>query len=161
MSRIDSYAWDSSIFLAWIKGEKRSDEEDAALEAAADDVDAGRTRLICSVLVFCEVLEARLQDDQQRLRFRQIFQRDNIHLVETTPAIAREAGALRLECSSAGLKLTAEDAVHVATAMVMKASELHTYDPHQLRMNRMPCLHGLQVVAPRGSQRKMTYPEQD
>ena len=128
------YLWDTSVFLTWIRGESRGQERDLALAAAVEDVDTGRAAIVASVMIFCEMLESHLRDEEPRQRFADVFRRPNMQLVEVSSAIARRAGQIRDSCRALGIVCPrSEDAIHVATAVVYGVSELHTFDEHQLK----------------------------
>ncbi len=152
---MDSYCWDTSVFLALLRGanDNRSDDELLGLRAAVDDVHNGRAILVTSTLIFAEVLPARMPDQQYDL-FRSFLQRDNVVVYEVSAAIAHAAGDIRTRAREAGLKTATEDAIFVATALSAACSCLHSFDPHHLRLADLLASE-LSVSKPSGMQASM------
>ena len=152
MAKRASYYWDASVFLAWIKDEKRGTVEDAGLNAAAGDITAKRVVLVSSVVILCEVLAGEL-DEEKTAMLNQLFLRPNIVLYEVTRDVAARAGKIREACRQARLKCPpTPDAIHLATAALVGASEIHSFDPHFLDLNaRLPQCPA-QICKPRSPQ---------
>lgn len=91
--------------------------------------------------------------------FRSLFKRPSFQMVEISSAITELSGDIRVEVPAAvkGAKLQAADATFIATALAVGAEELHTFDPHMLRLDRLPCVQGLRIRKPRGSQTGLAF----
>ncbi len=149
MSRI--YCWDASVFLAWLNGgENRPSEKLANLRAAVDDIDKGRAMLITPSTVSTEVWESRIPDEEKRNWYINVFKRENVQKIQVSDPIAKIAGQLREECKVAGVSLTTEDALYLATGIVYKADEIHSFDADFLRVNGLLQSVSVPIVEPRG-----------
>ncbi len=149
---MSSYCWDTSVFLALLRGadDNRAPEEVLGLRAAVDDVHNERAILVTSTLIFAEVLPANLTDEQYDI-FRRFFERDNVLVFEVSAAIARSAGEVRSRALEGGKKTHTEDAIFIATALAVGCEALHSYDPAHLRLAGM-LEDELTVCKPTGTQ---------
>ena len=157
MSRI--YCWDAGVFLAWLNAEVHTPEEDAAFSAAVDDVNAGRAMLVTSVMISCEVWDSRIPEGNKRTWYRQLFQREDVLLIQVTDAIAERAGHLREECYQQGIMCpSSEDSIYLATGIIYDATEIHSFDPHFLTLDeRLPSV-SIPIVKPRGTGEQLALP---
>lgn len=153
--------WDSSVFIAWIMDEDRMPQERAGLAAAVDDIENRRAVMLASALVHAEVFAGNLTPDQ-RDRFDALFANPQIQLINVDRVIARRAGELRQACRAHGIRTPrTEDAVHLATAVVMGAAELHSFDEDLIGLGgRAPGLD-LCTCKPRGRQTVLDLPDED
>lgn len=149
--RVHVYCWDASAFLAWINGETKTPQVDADLEAAVEDIDNGRAILVVSVMASCEVLNAKMDTQEKRDRYAQLFERDNIVWAEVSQEIAKRAGEIRLEADEKhGYKLGSEDSIYMATGFAYNADEIHAFDPHFTDLNGQLQSLPIPMVFPRG-----------
>lgn len=128
--------WDASAFIALLKGED-SHGQDAtrALLSQAGAFDRGEIGLATSTIGLAEVTAANLGDAVTE-RFEQMIRRKHFVLVAVNESIARDAARLRTHCHRQAKSqangdpylLTMPDAIHVATAMRIKADVLVTTD---------------------------------
>ncbi len=102
--------------------------------------------MITSTLVQAEVLDA-IQDSSVSRRFHNVLDRPNVLQQPVTAAIARRAGEIR-QTLRGKTKLTATDAVFVATALVHKCDSLQTYDSQLLGLSGRKAVYGLRVTKP-------------
>jgi len=114
--------WDSCIFIEAIQQEPSSLPVLSAIVRAAQ---AGDVRIVTSALTLAEVVRAQRSSgtaaDEQTIR--QLFDNPYIVVRAVTRAVATDARAVSRQH---GVK--PPDAIHVATALAAKVSELHTRD---------------------------------
>lgn len=135
--------WDTSAFLALIKEEKNHGKGVfEALFAQAGAFDRGQIILATSTVGLMEVLSANLEDSAIEM-FENILRRSNFQLITNTETVARKAAALRRHCfgkeknnSTANFILSPPDAIHVVSAMMIKADLLVTLDSANKPKNR-------------------------
>jgi predicted nucleic acid-binding protein len=113
----------------------------AGLAEVEKEIEAGRVILITSAISRSEIFVADLTEDQ-RQQYRRLFQRDN-H-VEYTPhtKILDRASRLRHDSRTRpkGPVLTVPDSIHLATAMLLKVDEFHTWDGSARKQRGTPLL---------------------
>ncbi len=127
--------WDSSAFGALLKEEKNHGVGvyDALLSQAGA-FDRNQIVLSVSTVGITEVLSMDLRDDA-RERFESMIRRSNFQTIALSDGIAQQAARLRRHCygkekNGAGEPyiLTTPDAIHVVSAMLIKADVLVTLD---------------------------------
>ncbi|MGO4505264.1 type II toxin-antitoxin system VapC family toxin [Dyella sp. 2YAF14] len=127
--------WDSSAFLALIKEEKtHGDSVYEALASQAGAFDRGEIILATSTVGVAEVLSANLPDGS-REQFERILRRSNFQPITMSETVARQAARLRGHCYGKERNGTGEpyilstpDAIHVVSAMLIKADVVVTLD---------------------------------
>jgi len=127
--------WDSSAFLALLKGEKTHGEGVyEALISQAGAFDRGQIILATSTVGIAEILSANLPDGPIE-QFEQMIRRSNFQTITLSDVVSRHAARLRRHCygrekNGAGqpFVLTTPDAVHVVSAMLIKADVAITLD---------------------------------
>jgi predicted nucleic acid-binding protein len=124
------YYWDTCLFLAWIKDEHRpSGEMDGVREVIARTKRREAT-IITSVLTLVEALESRLPVGMERL-FKDLLKR--VHRISMDSKVAELAHDIRdyymvRTKEFGGKTLSSPDAIHLATAILYRADEFHTFD---------------------------------
>jgi predicted nucleic acid-binding protein len=154
MTKLVNYAWDTSVFLAWLAEETAAPLDDIA--AVVEQIDKREANLIVSVTVYSEVLEAKHSAEQMEA-FKKFLKRSNVIVVDTTLAVAEKAMQIR----SKGLnqpgkrrkktqarKIGTPDATHLATAILWKADVLHSLDKKLLQLSGDPIVDGLLIKEP-------------
>lgn len=127
--------WDTSAFLALILGEETHGPGVLdALSSQAGAFDRGEIILAMSTVGITEVLSVPLSDESKVL-FEGMLRRSNFQIIGVSEHLARRAAQLRRHCyregkaaGAAGFKLSPPDAIHVASAMAVKADLLVTLD---------------------------------
>lgn len=130
MAKQPIFYWDTCILLAWIKNERRQPGQMEGLRNAAKMVYVSKAFLITSVISYVEIFEADLSPEQQT-KYRDLFKRHNCLPQSVTSRIAERASRMRyesLEPGPNGRRISTQDAVHLATALLYKADEFHTFD---------------------------------
>ena len=141
-----NYAWDTSVFLAWIQEEQAAPLDDIALVVA--EIDSGTSNLIVSVEIYSEVLETK-QTPEQFARFEQFLKRSNVVLIDKTQPIARKAGEIRSRGLAEGRKINGPDATVMATAILAGADVLHSLDDrHHIALSGSSIVDGLRITRP-------------
>lgn len=85
-----------------------------------------------------------------RSRFLQVFERPSYVWINTVPAIHDLAGDLRQ-----ALKLRTSDAIHLASAMRIRADALHTFDDGLLKLDGKAAVNNLRICKPRAVQTEL------
>ncbi|MBN1461308.1 MAG: type II toxin-antitoxin system VapC family toxin [Armatimonadetes bacterium] len=150
------YYWDTTVFLALVQNEERPEGEMQGVRAVAKLVDDGKATLITSALTFAEILRAKCGDEAFQT-FRRLFDRSNVKAISADHRIAVLAGQLRdhyirLPQNDGYRKLRTPDAIHVATAVIYKARQLHTFDHDQLQLDPTPGGYDLEICRPPAGQ---------
>jgi predicted nucleic acid-binding protein len=120
------YYWDTCLFLAWLGDEQRkSGEMDGVREVIARHK-RREVKLCTSVLTSVEVLESKIPAGIAPL-FEDLLKR--LTRVGLDSKIAAVAHGIRDHYARQGGKmLTTPDAIHLATAIVYRVDEFHTFD---------------------------------
>lgn len=124
------YYWDSCLFLAWIGDEQRPSGEMDGVREVIDHVKKRNAIILTSVVTATEVLTSKLPVGMDRL-FLDLMKRVQRKSVDMK--IAELAHDLRDHYSQrasefAGKTLSVPDAIHLATAIMYRATEFHTFD---------------------------------
>ena len=124
------YYWDTCLFLAWIKDEERKSGEMAGVREVVERAKRREVKLITSVLTLVEVLEARLPVGMDSL-FKDMMKR--VTRISMDIKCASVAHDLRnyyelKKTEHGGKILSLPDAIHLATAILYRVNEFHTFD---------------------------------
>lgn len=113
---------ESSVFIALIQKEANRFED---CRAALREAEVGQTRAITSSLTIAEVVKGKdgLITPESEAKVAAFFQHEWLKVVWVDRRVAEEARRLSRE-----LGLKPPDAIHVATAILLKANRLFTYD---------------------------------
>ena len=128
----DTVAWDTCIFLAWLKDEKPPQRAVGDMEGIAqclDSIENNKTNLIASALVFSEIFHSTLSQET-RDQFSAFRQRINVEFIPADEPINILAGELRdFYQNKADVKpLSLPDAIHLATAIIYSVKAFYTFD---------------------------------
>lgn len=145
-----NYAWDTSVFIAWLAAEATAPLGDIGL--VVDEIDKeeekDRANLIVAVTTFSEILECKYTSEQLE-KLERFLKRSNVVKVDTTFPIATKASEIRNAGLLDGRKIKTPDATIVATAIVMRADVLHSLDDGILGLDGRPYVEGLRITPPR------------
>jgi predicted nucleic acid-binding protein len=124
------YYWDSCLFLAWIKDEERQTGDMDGVREVIDRVKRRDAKIITSVLTITEVLDSKLPAGMKALMDGLL---KRVNRVGMEIKIARMAHDLRdyyVQRSSEfdGKTVAVPDAIHLATAILYRVTEFHTFD---------------------------------
>jgi predicted nucleic acid-binding protein len=124
------FYWDTCLFLAWIKDEQRPSGEMDGVREVIERAKRREVKIITSVLTMVEVLQSRLPVGVDRL-FTDMMKRINRIGVDTkVAALAHDVRDYYMKRSAEfeGKTLSTPDAIHLATAILYRATEFHTFD---------------------------------
>jgi predicted nucleic acid-binding protein len=132
--------WDSSVFLHYIEGTaKWMSILDALIDEASK---TGNLVIVTSTFSIVEVAYAKVEKSGRTLDPGVVAgmdalwgDRSAVQLVEFDQVIARDARGLIRRSVEIGRKLTPPDAVHLATAAIMKVAECQTTDEQMKKWN--------------------------
>lgn len=123
------YYWDTCLFLAWIKDEERPHGEMDGVREVVGRVKKRDAVMLTSVITTTEVLQSKLPAGVGNL-FHGLMQRIERKSVDIK--VAKLAHDLRDYYSTisdyGGKTLSVADALHLATAILFRADEFHTFD---------------------------------
>lgn len=122
--------WDTCIFIAWIKNERRSNplEMDGILECV-ERAERGETLIVTGQIVKPELMTVRLETEQRALLDR-LMMRRCAQILSDNPRIMDLAGEIRAFYldQGHGKTLSVPDAVHLATAIYYRVDAFYTFD---------------------------------
>jgi predicted nucleic acid-binding protein len=124
------YYWDTCLFLAWIKDEERKSGEMDGVREIVERHKRREVKILTSVMTTVEVLQSKLPAGTDRL-FEGLMKRLTRASVDSKVALLahdiRNYYIVR-QSEFGGKTVSAPDAVHLATAIMYRASEFHTFD---------------------------------
>ncbi len=142
------YCWNTDVFLAWLKGEPdRVDKIDSVVR----EVERGEAVIFFSVITRTELFEGHL-DALTREKLKLLTGRPDVAEVNVDPAVADLARELREYCRGRKENLKTPDAQHLATAILHRADEFHTFDEKLLRYNGSLAGYTLKICIPESKQ---------
>jgi len=140
------YYWDTCLFLAWLKDENRNSGEMAGVREVIDRHRKRDVRLMTSVLTSVEVLSGKIPAGMDTL-FSGLLKR--LTRVSMDTKIAALAHDLRNHYAiNGGAKLKTPDAIHLATAILFRADEFHTFDDALIALSGNVAGHRLTICKP-------------
>lgn len=145
-------AWDSVIFLAWFNEE--NDKPLTVIDFLLREIAASRVNLLISAICCVEVLD-RAGTSDAGTQFKAFSKRPNIIRANCDWRVAEKAAEIRQKVTAevnAGRMQTgikAPDALIAATAIIYRATELHTFDPVLLDLDNSPLVDFLTIAEPR------------
>lgn len=124
------YYWDSCLFLAWIKDEERQSGDMDGVREVIERVKRRDATIVTSVLTLTEVLDSKLPAGMKSL-IDGLMKR--VNRVGMEIKIARMAHDLRDHYVQragefGGKTIAVPDAIHLATAIMYRVTEFHTFD---------------------------------
>lgn len=140
MAKTPLFYWDACVFIAYLTDEQREQSEINGLIDVAEKINSGEVRLVTSTLTHAEVLNSTLSKDEQE-KFDSIMKRRNVEWADTSVRVWKLTHDIRdfykQKQAQDNLKtLTTTDAVHLATAILYKVNELHTFDEKDNKKRR-------------------------
>lgn len=124
------YYWDTCLFLAWLKDEERPTGEMDGVREVIERAKRREVKIITSVLTITEALECHLPAGVKRL-YEGLMKR--VTRISMDIKVADVAHELRNHYSADPKKyndktLATPDAIHLATAILYRSNEFHTFD---------------------------------
>jgi predicted nucleic acid-binding protein len=125
-----TYYWDTCLFLAWLKDEQRPNGEMDGVREVIERAQRKEVKIVTSVLTKVEVLSGKIPVGMDTL-FSGLMKR--IHPLSMDLKVAQVAHDLRNHyvvnrAQYGGKILSTPDAIHLATAILYRVSEFHTFD---------------------------------
>ncbi len=139
------YYWDTCMFLAWLKDEERKSGEMDGLREVIDRSKKRDCRLMTSVLTSVEVLQAKIPAGVDAM-FSGLLKR--MARVGVDTKVAQLAHDIRNYYAKDGKSLKTPDAIHLATAILHRANEFHTFDEQLIASSGDIAGHRLIVCKP-------------
>jgi predicted nucleic acid-binding protein len=139
------YYWDSCLFLAWLKDEARTSGE---MDGVREIIERSRKRdcrIMTSVLTSIEVLEGKIPAGMDTM-FTGLLKRITRVGIETK--VAQLAHDIRNHCAKEGRNIKTPDAIHLATAILNRADEFHTFDDQLIGLSGNIAGHKLVICKP-------------
>lgn len=153
--------WDTCLFFALIKDEKRKDAEDMpGLYSVASEIESGAINMVTSSVTLTELNSSGMKKEWQD-KFNRFMERSNVDVLPLLPLMGERAGHFRdyYRKQSGKPNLCRDDAYHLATAIVVNVSAFHTFDARDkkgclglLGLNGNVAGYPLRIVKPRGEQ---------
>lgn len=124
------YYWDTCLFLAWIKDEERKSGEMDGVREIIERSKRRECKIVTSVLTAVEVLNGKMPVGMDTL-FAGLMKR--VHRLGMDTKVASVAHDLRDYYSTRPKEfdnrtLSTPDAIHLATAIIYRVTEFHTFD---------------------------------
>lgn len=127
------YYWDTCIFLAWLKNEQsRKPGEMSGVFDCLNKFKRRELSLMTSVLTLTEITIAKIPAGVETL-LETAMQRPNFTKISVDLKVARMARDLRNYYLTqpekySGKTLSVPDSIHLASAILYRATEFHTFD---------------------------------
>ena len=123
------YYWDTCMFLAWLKDEQRRSGEMDGVREIVERSKRRDCRIMTSVITTVEVLQAKIPAGVDTF-FNGLMRR--VSRVGVDTKVALMAHEIRNHYALAGKNMKTPDALHLATAVLHKVDEFHTFDDDDL-----------------------------
>ncbi len=120
--------WDACTFISYIQRTQRTTNELVGLDYYANQFDLEKIILITSTLTRTEILDYKLGSQENIDKFNHFFSRSDLEKIAPIDKITLRAAQLRGYHEKRGFKLKTPDAIHLATALLYKVDEFHTFD---------------------------------
>lgn len=139
------YYWDTCMFLAWLKDETRQPGEMDGVREVIERSQRRDCKLMTSVLTTVEVLQARIPAGVDTL-LAGLMKR--MLRVGIDTKVAQLAHDIRNHYAKDGRSLKTPDALHLASAILHRADEFHTFDQQLIDMSGNVAGHRLVICKP-------------
>jgi predicted nucleic acid-binding protein len=148
------FCWDACIFIAHLKGELRSADEDAGLREVWELFRTKQASILTSSVITSEVLNRAADQAMARTRLKELLKRPGFSVIDANMSVADKAGELRerVNESNFGENLKRNDAIYLATAVLYKVDAFHTFDHFLLSLDSSALVDRLSITKPRGVQ---------
>lgn len=124
------YYWDTCLFLAWIQNEERPSGEMDGVREIIERSKRREVKIVTSVLTSVEVLDSRLPVGLKTLFYGLLKRITRLGMdtkVATMAHDIRDHYMVRA-AEFGGKTLSTPDAIHLATAILYRVTEFHTFD---------------------------------
>jgi len=137
--------WDTCVFLAWMKDEKRQPGDMEGLGKIASLVERAEVILVTSTLTRAEILNSMTSPDAMK-KYDLLLRRSNVVPQNVDLPVAKLTSELMDFYLKSDFELLTPDAIHLATALHYSVNEFHTFDgadPKQKPRNKRYSRTGL------------------
>ena len=131
--------WDTSVMISFIK--ETEQERMGEINSVVQNIRNGHYALAVSTVIYPEVLESTMPPNAIKTFDKFMQNRADIAVVAVDIRVAQKAQEIRNK-----INLKTPDAIHIATAIINKATALHTYDDKMLKFNEKPQVDGLVIT---------------
>lgn len=139
------FYWDTCIFLAWLKDEQRQPGEMDGVREVIERSQRRDCRLMTSVLTTVEVLQAKIPAGVDTLLSGTM---KRMLRVGVDTKVAQLAHDIRNHYAKEDRSLKTPDAIHLASAVLHRADEFHTFDQQLIDMTGNVAGHRLVICKP-------------
>ncbi|MFH2103091.1 MAG: PIN domain-containing protein [Chloroflexota bacterium] len=151
------YYWDANLFMSYLNGDS---DRLPVIEAILDEIEkGGKDKIVTSVLSKIEVAWVASEKVNRALSAEEEANIDSlwndysvIELVDFSDEVTHIARSILRRSMTRGWKPKTMDAIHLATAEWVGATEMHTYDSNLYKYGE---LIGIEVKAPIAMQPKL------
>lgn len=130
----DIYYWDTCVFIAWLKAEApphRTADEAEGIREIVTKVEKGTAKLITSTITTVELLECDLPIGAKEI-YEKLMQRRMMSAISADIRVTALASQIRNFYKNDPVfnkkTVCTPDAIHLATAILYRADEFHTFD---------------------------------
>jgi predicted nucleic acid-binding protein len=167
MPPIKTIYWDSCVFIAWIKDEKRPPGEMDGIYECVGHVQKGKIRIVTSVMTRTEVFETDLTPDVSE-KYANLLNRRNVQTLDQDLRVSNLAREIREFYERQSQidhlpGLSTPDAVHLATAIHYRVEEFWTFDDGGYKSRSLLSLNGnvaghpLVITKPMATQLRLRF----
>jgi hypothetical protein len=139
------FYWDTCLFLAWLKDENRNLGEMDGVREIISRSQRRDCRLMTSVLTSVEVLQANIPAGVDTM-FNGLMRRMSRIGIDTK--VAQLGHDIRNHYFKKQQSVKTPDAIHLATAVLNRADEFHTFDDRLLALSGDVAGHRLIICKP-------------
>ena len=124
------YYWDTCLFVAWIKDEERPTGEMDGVREVIDKHKRRQVKIITSTLTTVETLQCKLPVGLDNLFHGLLKRVTRLGMDSKVASLAHDIRDRYAKRASEfdGKTLSTPDAIHLATAILYRATEFHTFD---------------------------------
>jgi predicted nucleic acid-binding protein len=163
------YYWDACVYTAWLKKEVDKTAYHPHMDEILNENFQTKNIIITSTITSIEVLSCRMTFEEEA-NFKKLFRYNNHLKYDVDARIAEKARSLRDDLlREQDRVLSTPDAIHLATAILYGANEMHTFDDGQtksggkksvslLKLDNDPLIAGLIIRRPQAEQITLFHP---
>ena len=131
-SRIELVYWDACIFLAWLRDEKRPNNEMDGVEWAVRRIMKGQLRILTCATTRQEIIATKIGDEAEK-KFSAFLDHKFVNFKDIDYPTSKLAGEIeeyyrKNEKAGSNKGMTPKDAQHLASAIVHGVDAFHTFD---------------------------------
>ena len=144
---LDLICWDTSVLIDWLKGSENQNRM-LSIKSVIAEIEAKKYKLAVSTLVYVEILECKMPE-QAIKQFKEFMKNGNlVEVFAVDIRIAEKAQTIRNRARNEKKKIIkTPDAIHIATAIVSRAKQFHTFDDEILKLDGKDEVEGLVITA--------------